>query len=128
LSAAYTHAEDAKKIPIDVLVSGRDQQMGVDQHRQRALRAVGLDVPHATHVGGQIEHPRRTTGRHIAGRPLAQVEPDVLDIRKALAPLLERLDVHGPDPCSPSTQVGDQVAADESAAGDDDEIVTQHAR
>ena len=99
--------------------------MRVDQDRQHAFRFVGLDEPHAAHVARQVVDLARLGERLFARRLLAKVQSTVVHIGKLLVPLVEWLDVDGANPpVTPTPQVGDEVAADETTRPPDhDEVV-----
>ena len=107
---------------------GGDQHVGADQHRQHALRLVGLDEPHAAHVGGQVVDHLGVLGRLAAGLEQGQVAHLVLDARRLLVPLLERLHVHGADlAVTALLKHAHQMATDEATGtGDDHEIILRH--
>src|SRR5688500_18468418 len=99
--------------------------VGIDEHRQHALRLVSLDEPHAAHVGGEVEYEACTARGLIGGGALAQVELPVLHVGKSLVPLVQGLDVHRADPpVAFASQLGHEVPADEpAAAGDKDQVL-----
>src|SRR5215813_9411591 len=75
-----------------------------------------LDEPHAAHVCGQVENVPRVLYCRTAGHEFLQVERPVLDLRKELIPLVERLDIHRTNTCmAPPPEFGNDMAADESA-------------
>ena len=107
---------------------GGDQHVGADQHRQHALGLVGLDEAHAAHVGGQVvDHPG-ALGGGPAGLEQGEVAHLVLDARRLLVPLAERLHVDAADlGVAALLQDANQVTADEATgAGDDHEIILGH--
>src|SRR3982075_950646 len=107
---------------------GRHQHLGADQHRQHALGLVGLDEAHAAHVGGQVVDHAGAPGGRPAGLEPGEGADLVLDARRLLVPLGERLHVDGADLGVPALlQYTHQVTADEATgAGDDHEIVSRH--
>ena len=100
--------------------------MRVDQHRQHAQRAVVLDEAHAAHVGCEVVHDGGVARRCLAGVLSLKIELQVLDLREALVPLVERLDIDGANlPMSLPEQVGNQMAADKSAAAAHDDQIAR---
>ncbi len=83
-----------------------------------------FDEPHATHIRGEIVDLERPLARLAAGGQIVEVELEVFNVVEHLIPLVEGLDVNGPDGKALFAEMAHQPAADESAsAGDDDEIV-----
>ena len=63
-------------------------------------------------------------GGFFAGVLELQIELEIFGLRKFLIPLAERLDVHGADVRVPfAQQIGDQMAADETARAGDQNFV-----
>ncbi len=116
------------EVPLDTALAGGHQEVRVDQHREHAARLVGLDEAHAAHVGREVEDRGRAVRSGLAVLQQAEIEHDVLDALVGLVPVVDRLDVDGPDPLEPAdAQLGDEVPADEAAgAGDQDEPVGVH--
>src|ERR1043166_3721359 len=93
------------------------EQVGVDEHREHAERAVVFDEAHAAHVGGEIVNDGRVLQRLFAGVLFLEIELEIVDVGEALVPFVERFQVHGPHVRVPlPEEVRDEVAADESAA------------
>ncbi len=99
--------------------------MCIDQHRQHAQGLVVLDEAHAAHVGRQVVDGGGPFARRAAGVEVLQVGDDIVHFVEDLIPLVQWLDVDGPDsPIVLTPQFGDQVASDKSAtSGDDDQII-----
>ena len=95
---------------------GGIEHVGRNQHREHAERLVGLDEPHAPHIGRQVVDDVHAHGRAAAVVLFQQVGGTVLYIIEALIPVFERDPVHGTNVLhSVLTQPGDQVPADEPA-------------
>ena len=77
----------------------------------------------------QVVDRRAPSRGLVAGLALPQVEPPVVGAGDDLMPLVERLDVHGANaPMALAPQVGNKMAADESAcSGDDDHVIRVRA-
>src|SRR5260221_9835881 len=81
---------------------------------------MGLDEAHAAHVGSEVVDVARALRGAAAFLALLEVELQVVDVGKALVPLIEGLDVHrAQPPQSLAAKIANQVAADEAAAPSD---------
>src|SRR5262245_2832280 len=98
--------------------------MGVDEHRQHAVRLVQFDETHSTHVSREVEDVAGIARCGTTSREVLKVEHTVVDVREPLVPLIGRFDVYRPDPLvSPSSQFGHEVTTDETASpGDKGEV------
>ena len=102
------------------------QEMGIDQHAQHAQGLVVLDEPHAAHVGGEVVDAHRALHGGDAVGAVPKIEPEALDVVEPLVPLLERLDVDGPQAAMAlPPQVGQEVPADEAAGPAHHDTVVQ---
>ncbi len=90
--------------------------MRIDEHAQHAQAAVQFDETHSAHVSGEIVNLFRAFGRAFAGFFELQIRLDVFDLRKALIPFVEWLDVHRANVFMTFAQkFGHEMAADKSA-------------
>src|SRR5437868_3066081 len=86
-----------------------------------------FDEPHPADVGREVVHLGRSAAGLRAGVPVLEVGAEVLYRVESLKPLIERLDVHGPDVCvTTPEQVRDQVTADEAACARDQDSLFRH--
>jgi hypothetical protein len=107
---------------LDRRLPRRHQHTRADQHREHAFRLVGLDKPHAAHIGGKVEDRAHVAHRGAACRQLAQIGTNILCLWEYLMPLGDGFAVYDPDVRTSSTnKIADQMTADKStAAGDQD--------
>src|SRR5882724_12113317 len=109
---------------LDARLPRGDEQMGVDEHAQHAEGPVVLDEAHSPHVGGEVVNDRSVAHRAPAIGELLQVEAAVIDIREALIPTVDRLEVDRSQPrVALAPQVGDQVASDEASGATHDDAL-----
>ena len=81
-----------------------------------------FDEAHSAHVSREVVDPCGTTDGSLTGLLLLQIHLQVIDARRHLVPVGQRLDIHGADAVVSLSHEGrDQMASDEppGAAHDD---------
>src|SRR5208282_3453952 len=110
------------------IFQGRLKHMRVDQYREHTKGFVFLDESHATHVGSEIVDVTGALGRRLAVLLLIQIQREILNIREALVPMMQRLDVNGANALVALRPQGSHQSAADKSTGTSHkyEIVMRH--
>jgi hypothetical protein len=110
------------------MLSRSHEKMRVDEDREHTERLIVLDESHAAHVCGQVINQGRPFDGLLGGFLFAKIENHIFDIIELLVPSAERLDIdRAKIGVALPPEIGNEMAADESAsAADDNFLIRAH--
>ncbi len=101
--------------------------MSIDQHGHHTGGLVEFDETHAAHIAGEIVDHVGVGQSRPAWLLQTKVQLAIINVVEPLVPLVERLDVNGPQVSETTAlKVGDVVAAKESTASAHDNTFIRH--
>src|SRR5207249_3955160 len=102
-------------------------QMGIDQDREHAERAVVFNESHATHVGSEVIDNGGVSQRLFAGGLILQIELEIFNLGENLVPFIEWFDINRAQILAALfQQVRDQMAANETSAAANHNLFCLH--
>jgi hypothetical protein len=101
--------------------------MRIDEDSEHAQGFVIFDEAHAAHVRSQVVNRVRALQSPVGCLEQLKIKLKILHAGSALIPLVQRLDVNGPDILiTLADKIGDEVAADKAAAAAHNDFFTLH--